>query len=142
MRLPSHLRLKRSADFAALRQEGRTFSGRALVLSVRRVDLLPHFCFGLITGKKIGIAVVRNTVRRRLREIIRQHQADLAPGYHWVVIARWRAPQLDQAALEKEWRHLARKAGLLPSGPVSPLRGTPGPLAEGSQRPETEGGRS
>ncbi len=113
MRLPSHLRLKRSADFAALRQEGRTFSSRALVLSARRVDGLSHFCFGLITGKKIGIAVVRNTVRRRLREIIRRHQSALAPGWHWVVIARWRAPQLDQAALEKEWLHLARKAGIL-----------------------------
>lgn len=113
MRLPSHLRLKRSADFAALRQEGRSFSGRSLVLSARRVENLPHFCFGLITGKKIGIAVVRNTVRRRLREIVRKHQSELAPGWHWVVIARWRAPQADQAALEREWRHLARKAGIM-----------------------------
>ncbi len=113
MRLPSHLRLNQSADFAALRREGRTFSSRSLVLSARRVENLPHFCFGLITGKKIGIAVARNTVRRRLREIVRKHQPDLAPGWHWVVIARWRAPGLSQADLEKDWLYLARRAGIL-----------------------------
>lgn len=120
MRLPSHLRLKQSADFAALRKEGRALSSRALVLSARRVENLPHFCFGLITGKKIGIAVARNTVRRRLREIVRKHQAELAPGWHWVIIARWRAPQLDQAALEKEWLYLARKSGILQRRPAPP----------------------
>lgn len=113
MRLPSHLRLKQSSDFARLRQEGRTQSGRSLVLSARPVENLPHFCFGLITGKKIGGAVERNTVRRRLREIIRKHQARLAPGWHWALIARWRAPQLTFAELEKDWLHVARRSGIL-----------------------------
>ena len=116
MRLPAHLRLKQSSDFARLRQEGRTHTGRALVLSARRVESLPHFCFGLITGKKIGGAVTRNTVRRRLREIIRKHQDKLATGWHWVVIARWRSPQLSLAELEKDWLQLARRSGILVSG--------------------------
>ena len=113
MRLPSHLRLKQSADFQRLRQEGCTQSGRALVLSARPVEGLAHFGFGLITGKKIGMAVERNRVRRRLREIVRKHQEHLAPGWHWVIIARWRAPQQTQAQLEKEWLHLARRSGIL-----------------------------
>jgi ribonuclease P protein component len=120
MRLPSHLRLRQSGDFAMLRQLGRTHSGRSLVLSARRIEGLPHFCFGLITGKKIGIAVTRNTVRRRLREIIRQHQQELAPGWHWVVIARWRAPSLSLAELEKDWLHLARRSGILLPGSPQP----------------------
>jgi ribonuclease P protein component len=74
---------------------------------------LSHFGFGLITGKKIGIAVQRNRVRRRLREIVRKHQEHLAPGWHWVIIARWRAPEQTQAQLEKEWLHLARRLGIL-----------------------------
>lgn len=113
MRLPSHLRLKQSSDFAQLRKEGKTQAGRSLVLSARPVDKLPHFCFGLITGKKIGGAVERNTVRRRLREIIRKHQPHLAPGWHWAIIARWRAPQLTFAELEKDWLHVARRSGIL-----------------------------
>lgn len=113
MRLPSHLRLKQSSDFAQLRKEGRTQAGRSLVLSARPVENLPHFCFGLITGKKIGGAVERNTVRRRLREIIRKHQLFLSPGWHWAVIARWKAPQLSSAELEKDWLYLARRSGIL-----------------------------
>jgi ribonuclease P protein component len=113
MRLPSHLRLKQSSDFSQLRKDGRTQAGRSLVLSARPVANLPHFCFGLITGKRIGGAVERNTVRRRLREIIRKHQLHLAPGWHWAVIARWKAPQLSSAELEKDWLYLARRSGIL-----------------------------
>lgn len=126
MRLPSRLRLKQSGDFARLRSEGRTFGGRALVLSAVRIDGLCEFGFGLITSKKVGIAVVRNQARRRLREIIRKHLAEFAPGWHWVVIARWKAPQLTLAELEKDFLHLARRAGILrrpdnrpPSSPSS-----------------------
>jgi ribonuclease P protein component len=120
MRLPSRLRLNQSADFARLRADGRTFGGRALVLSARRIDGLRDFQFGLITSKKVGIAVLRNQTRRRLREIIRQHLAEIAPGWHWVVIARWKAPQLSLAELEKDWLHLARRAGILLRPPSSP----------------------
>jgi ribonuclease P protein component len=125
MRLPARLRLKQSGDFAQLRTEGRTFGGRALVLSARRIDGLSDFGFGLITSKKVGIAVVRNQTRRRLREIIRKHLPEIAPGWHWVVIARWKAPQLTQAELEKDWLHLARRAGILRRPP--PINPTPPP---------------
>ena len=73
MRLPQKLRLKESRDFARVRQEGTSFPGRCLVLSVLRlpVEKVPTFQFGIITGKKLGKAVVRVRTRRRLREIIR-----------------------------------------------------------------------
>jgi ribonuclease P protein component len=127
MRLPSHLRLKQSSDFAHLRLEGRTQSSRSLVLSARPVETLPHFCFGLITGKKIGGAVERNTVRRRLREIIRKHQERLAPGWHWVLIARWRAPELTFAELEKDWLYVARRSGILRPDSKPPVQRLPAP---------------
>jgi len=123
MRLPSRLRLSESRDFALIRQEGRSQAGKALVLAVRPVPDLPHFAFGLITSKKVGGAVVRNRIRRRLREIIRAHLPEFLPGWHWVVIARWRAPQLTQAQLEKDWLHLARRMGILRQAPPpSPTR--------------------
>ena len=65
----------------------------------------PEFC-------RCG-AVDRNTVRRRLREIVRKHQERLVPGWDWAVIARWRAPQLTFAELEKDWLHVARRSGIL-----------------------------
>ena len=113
MRLPSHLRIKQSRDYARVRSEGTSFPGRYLVLSVLRGAIGSGFQFGLITPKRIGIAVVRNKVRRRLREIVRAHQDRIADGCHLVVIARWRSPETTLAGLEKDWLKLATRAGIL-----------------------------
>jgi ribonuclease P protein component len=113
MRLPSSLRIKQSRDYARVRSEGASFPGRYLVLSVLRGAVSSGFQFGLITPKRIGGAVVRNKIRRRLREIIRAHQERIAEGCHLVVIARWRSPETTLAGLEKDWLKLAARAGIL-----------------------------
>jgi len=121
MRLPSRLHLKDSRDFAQMRAQGRSQSGRCYVLAVLRDESLAEFAFGLITGKKLGNAVTRNRLRRQMREIIRAHRAEIAPGWRFVIIARWRAPQTPFAELEQDWLRLAKRQGLLlkpaPSAP-------------------------
>jgi ribonuclease P protein component len=57
--------------------------------------------------------VLRNRVRRRLREIVRRDQHGLRKGIWLVVIARPGAAEADCAALKKEWRRLARRAEVL-----------------------------
>ncbi len=113
MRLPSSLRIKQSRDFARVRSEGVSFPGRYLVLSILRGAASSGFNFGLITPKRIGVAVVRNKVRRRLREIIRAQQHRIADGCLVVVIARWRSPEATLVGLEKDWLKLASRAGIL-----------------------------
>ena len=68
---------------------------------------------GLTTGTKLGHAVVRNRVRRRLREIYRLHEDQLLPGYDIVVVARVRAVHSRYAALERDFLRLAKKLQLL-----------------------------
>ena len=68
---------------------------------------------GVTVSKKLGGAVVRNRVRRRLREVYRLHEAEFLPGWDIVVVARTRAihapfPKLTQAYLEA-----AKAAGCL-----------------------------
>ncbi len=113
MRLPSRLRLKESRDFAAIKAQGQSQSGRYFVLALLRDETVPDFRFGLVTGRKIGNAVIRNRVRRQLREIIRENRGAIAPGMRFVTIARWRAPQAEFAQLRDDWVRLARKMGLL-----------------------------
>ena len=113
MRLPSSLRIKQSRDYARVRSEGTSFPGRYLVLSVLREAVSSGFQFGLITPKRIGVAVVRNKVRRRLREIVRAHQERIADGCHVVVIARWKSPEAGYPDLEKDWLRLAKRAEIL-----------------------------
>lgn len=113
MRLPSHLRMKHSRDFSRVRAEGAGHPGRFIVLSVLRDSSQARFKFGLITPRKLGAAVVRNKVRRRLREIVRLNQDRISNGTLFVIIARWRAPEADYEELQKDWLRLARKAGML-----------------------------
>ncbi|MGV3663373.1 MAG: ribonuclease P protein component [Prosthecobacter sp.] len=112
MRLPSTLRLKLARDFAQVKAQGGSQAGKFLVLGVLRDETLPEFQFGLITGAKLGNAVVRNRIRRLLREIVRAHRAEIAPGWRMVIIARWRAPQATLEELEKDWLRLARRMQL------------------------------
>lgn len=120
MRLPSSLRIKQSREFARLKSEGASFPGRFLVLSVLKGVSDGRFKFGLITSGRLGGAVVRNRIRRRLREIIRKHQERIVEGCHVVVIARWKSPDATQVELERDWLKLAAKAGILQPPPHQP----------------------
>jgi len=68
--------------------------------------------FGIICTKKIGCAVVRNKLRRRVREILRAHGAPFENGVHLVCVLRWRAVEASYADLERDWRKAARKLKL------------------------------
>ncbi len=113
MRLPSTLRIKASRDFARLKREGTGHQGRFLVLSVLHDDAALPFRFGLVTTRRLGPAVVRNRVRRLLREAIREQQTKIKPGVMMIVIARWRAPEASLNDLKKDWLKTAARAGIL-----------------------------
>ncbi|MCW0221400.1 MAG: ribonuclease P protein component [Prosthecobacter sp.] len=113
MRLPSRLHLKESRDFARVKEKGRSQAGRFFVLALLRDESIADFQFGLVTSKRLGNAVARNRVRRQIREIIRAHRAEIAPGWQIVTIARWRAAEADFAEMEQDWLRLAKRQGLL-----------------------------
>ena len=68
---------------------------------------------GITTGKKLGNAVTRNRIRRRLREIYRLHEEEFLPGRDLVVVARVRSAFVSYQALERDFLKLAGKLGLL-----------------------------
>ncbi len=120
MRLPSTLRLKHACEFARVKAAGTSQAGKFLVLGVFRAENESEFRYGLITGRKVGNAVVRNRIRRRLREVIRAHRAEIGPGWHFVVIGRWKAPQAGLKELETDWLRLAKRLGILNPVPTLP----------------------
>jgi len=111
---PASRRLKLSREFARVRSEGRTVRGGLLFLGVLDLGDASEFRVGLVTSKRIGGAVVRNRLRRRLREIVRRHQHEMRKGVWLVVVTRPAAAGAEFGALELEWLRLAARAGLMP----------------------------
>ena len=68
---------------------------------------------GITVGKKLGHAVVRNRVRRRLREVYRLNEDKFQSGWDIVVVARTRAIYADFGQLTDAYISAAQKAGIL-----------------------------
>jgi ribonuclease P protein component len=110
---PKARRLTRSAEFAKVRTEGRSVTGKLLVIGVLEIDGDQPARVGFITSKRVGGAVIRNRVRRRLREVFRLHQHEVRSGVWIVTIARAAAANASFETLKGEWLRLARSARLL-----------------------------
>lgn len=104
--------LKQNHLFRRLYHKGRSAANRCLVLYCRPNGSGENRV-GLTVSAKLGHAVVRNRVRRRLREIYRLHEAQFQPGWDMVVVARSRAVDASYQTLEQSYLSLADKLGLL-----------------------------
>jgi ribonuclease P protein component len=104
------LRLRRRKDFDAVFRQGRAWHNELLVL--RSIpNALDHNRYGFITSKRLGKAVVRNRVRRRLRESVRVLPANT--GWDVVVSAKARAADSNFQELNRAVVQLLGRAGIL-----------------------------
>ena len=102
--------LTRNVQFQFVYDKGRSWAGRELVIKAlpNGLDLTRY---GFTVGRRVGKAVVRNRIKRRLREIMKQ--APLPGGWDIVLIVRAAAAQADYKSLEKCVRSLLVRAGLI-----------------------------
>jgi ribonuclease P protein component len=110
---PKARRLTRSSEFDQVKNNGRAERGKFLVLSVLPVAKGNRFRAGFVTSRALGPAVVRNRVRRRLREIVRRHQHQIRDDVWIVTIARVSAAAASFQQLEGEWLRMATRASIL-----------------------------
>jgi ribonuclease P protein component len=106
-------RLTQTAEFTAVKFQGKTYRGSLLIVGVLVQKEEKAFRAGFITTKKLGGAVVRNRVRRRLRDIVRKEQGRLRPGIWIVLVARSRAARASYQELKDDWLRLAERASIL-----------------------------
>ena len=108
-------RLTQRADFLAAAKGHRRNVGTFVLQTRERGDAAPPR-FGFTVSKKVGTAVERNRVRRRLRDLVRRHAALLAQnGHDYVLIGRRAALNAPSGALVADFTgalaRLAQKRG-------------------------------
>ncbi len=96
--------LKKNYEFRRLYNKGKSAAAPYVVVYARKVKGDSNR-LGITVSNKIGKAVVRNKVRRRLREIYRLHEGEMLRGYELVFVARGKSvdatyQQLEQAVLK------------------------------------------
>jgi ribonuclease P protein component len=113
---PRAARLLRRADFDGVYQQGRRRTSRQFAVFYR-ANGLPLGRFGMSVKRALGGAVVRNRIRRRVREIIRLHREEIAPGWDIVIHPRSSVATAPFATLAAELIELLRSALTPPAGP-------------------------
>jgi ribonuclease P protein component len=101
-RLPKAHRIRRRDEFLRLQRVGRRRSGRHFVV-ITSTARNGRARLGITTSRKVGPAVVRNRIRRFVREVFRRHSAMIVPPKDIIVIAR---PSAASAAYEDVRREL------------------------------------
>ena len=108
----STVTIKRNHEFQRLYRRGKSAATPCMAVYCRK-NRQPGNRLGFTVGKKVGCAVQRNRVRRRLREIYRLHEGELRLGYDIVVVARVRAVYAGYRQLERQFLTAAGRLGLL-----------------------------
>ena len=86
--ISKEMRLRQRADFVAVQSTGKKVHGRHVIAIARqRADLSLAGRLGLTVTKKVGNAVVRNRIKRLLREWLRLH-GWVPRGWDMVLVAK------------------------------------------------------
>ena len=104
--------IKENREFMFLYRKGDSFCADCLVIYVRK-NKNRGLRLGITVTKKIGKAVVRNRIRRRIRESFSANSAELAPCYDIIIVARSKAAKASFAEINRAMRYLFHKAGLM-----------------------------
>ncbi len=104
--------IKLNRDFKRLYYKGGCIGSDIIVVYYKRNS---HSCnrLGITVGKKIGGAVVRNRIKRLIRESYRLSEENMYLGYDIVIVARSKCAEADFKAVNGSLKRILKKTGIL-----------------------------
>ena len=108
--------VKENYEFRRIYAKGKSGVSPCLVVYCRP-NRRENNRLGVTVSAKLGHAVVRNRVRRRLREIFRLSQPEMKQGYDIIIVARSRAVRATYRELTKDFLRVCEKLALLEKQP-------------------------
>jgi ribonuclease P protein component len=133
------LRLRKREDFNVVYRYGRSFANSQFVVYWRKRSQKGSFRMGVSASSKLGGAVVRNRLRRMVKEIVRLNAAKLFEDTDLILIVRKPALSLPYKEMEGSILHVLRKAGLLKG--FNPNNGSPSGSFSRVNRPNSRNGK-
>lgn len=108
-------RLKKNRDFRRIYNQGKSTANRELVIFVKENPNIEYFRLGISVSKKIGKAVVRNRIKRLIKETFRLflNNHDLKRHLDIVIIARNPTSSMDYSKFERSVKDLLKKSNIL-----------------------------
>ena len=107
---PRQERMQYRWEFDQVKKHGLSFVGKFIVLSIVEHKQIDRRRIGYVITKRIGPAIIRNRIKRKLREIYRLHREFFNNGISIVIIARPAAVKASYREFNKEFLNLYQLA--------------------------------
>lgn len=137
--MKARYRVRANERFQEIRKQGEAYHDGLLVMCVL-ANGLPYSRFGFSVSNRIGGAVVRNRIKRRLREAIRLRMEEIKPGWDIVFIAKHPIRRADYHQMDAACARLLRRAHLLRSEVTRDEESTGNVEAQGRASPNHPAG--
>jgi len=104
--------LTENRRFRALYQRGKSYAAKTMAVYVLKNQLKTQNRLGITVSSKLGKAVSRNRMRRRLKEAYRLNEHRVRPGYDIVLVARHGSASVPFSRLERDLTDCLFRLGL------------------------------
>jgi len=106
-------RVKKEKEFQKIFFDGKSYANKYFVVYRLKNEHNKHFRIGISVGKKIGCAVVRNSVKRKIRRCVFELTPSIKTDLDFLVIARVQITCLTTEELNKNLAHVLNLANIL-----------------------------
>lgn len=107
-------RVKKEKEFQKVFQIGKSMANRQFVVYQLKKHSQQHFRVGISVSKKLGKAVQRNYIKRKIRHCIKELTSFLSPDMDIIIIARMPVIQMSYHELKQSLIHVLKLSKLLP----------------------------